>query len=74
MPVTKKKWTPIRSTLARRGAGLAAAALLGIAGFGAPAVPALASTHPAITPSASHPCGTKAKPGSYKHITCPFTG
>jgi phospholipase C len=68
MPVTKKKWTAIRSTMARRGAGLAGAALLGIAGFGAPAVPALASTHPAITPSASHPCGTKAKAGSYKHI------
>ena len=65
MPVTRKKWTAVRSTLVRGGAALAGAALLGIA---APAAPALASAHPATTPSASHPCGTKAKPGSYKHI------
>ena len=43
----------------------AAAALLGATGL---AAPALAATHPATTPLASHPCGTKAKPGSYKHI------
>ncbi len=68
MPVTKKKSAAVRSARARRGIGLAGAALLAIAGFAGPAAPALASTHPAITPSASHPCGTKAKPGRYQHI------
>jgi hypothetical protein len=45
---------------------VAVAALLGAACVAAQAAPALA--RPAITPSASHPCGTQAKPGSYKHI------
>jgi len=51
---------------------VAVAALLGAACFAAQAAPALArttaATQPATTPSASHPCGTTAKPGSYKHI------
>ena len=51
---------------------VAVAALLGAACFAAQAAPALARTtavtRPASTPSASHPCGTQAKPGSYKHI------
>jgi phospholipase C len=51
---------------------VAVAALLGAACFAAQAAPALARTtavaRPATTPSASHPCGTTAKPGSYKHI------
>ena len=51
---------------------VAVAALLGAACFAAQAAPALARTaavtRPATTPSASHPCGTQAKPGSYKHI------
>jgi phospholipase C len=46
---------------------VAVAALLGAACFAAQAAPALARTA-ATTPSASHPCGTTAKPGSYKHI------
>ena len=45
---------------------VAVAALLGAACVAAQAAPALA--RPATTPSASHPCGTLAKPGSYKHI------
>ena len=69
MPVTRKKWTAaIRGTVARRGAALLGAALLGTAGFAMQAAPAGASAQPATTPSASHPCGTTAKPGSYKHI------
>lgn len=56
---------------------VAVAALLGAACFAAQAAPALARTtataqppvtRAAATPSASHPCGTTAKPGSYKHI------
>jgi hypothetical protein len=51
---------------------VAVAALLGAACFAAQAAPALArtaaATQPTTTPSASHPCGTTAKPGSYKHI------
>jgi hypothetical protein len=51
---------------------VAVAALLGAACLAAQAAPALARTtavtRPATTPSASHPCGTLAKPGSYKHI------
>jgi hypothetical protein len=51
---------------------VAVAALLGAACVAAQAAPALARTtavtRPATTPSASHPCGTQAKPGSYKHI------
>lgn len=51
---------------------VAVAALLGAACLAAQAAPALAQTaavtRPTTTPSASHPCGTQAKPGSYKHI------
>src|SRR5690242_14039987 len=46
---------------------VAVAALLGAACFAAQGAPALARTT-AATPSASHPCGTTAKPGSHKHI------
>jgi len=58
MPVPKKRWA----------VAVLGAALLGLCGFAATAAPALAGTHPSATPSASQPCGTTAKAGSYKHI------
>jgi len=52
---------------------LLSAALLGAAGFfgqaaGAAVVSGSAAALPATTPSASHPCGTEAKPAAIKHV------
>jgi phosphatidylinositol-3-phosphatase len=52
---------------------LLSAALLGAAGFfgqaaGAAVVSGSAAAVPATTPSASHPCGTEAKPATIKHV------
>ncbi len=56
---------------AKRTLVLLGAALLGAAGWAGQAAAATAGTHaPAVTAatSASHPCGTEAKPGHYKHV------
>jgi hypothetical protein len=42
-------------------------ALLSVAGPSSQAAPAAVAA-PAAQPSASHPCGTQAKPGTYKHV------
>ena len=52
---------------------LLSAALLGTAGFfgqaaGATVLTGSAAAVPATTPSASHPCGTEARPGTIKHV------
>jgi phosphatidylinositol-3-phosphatase len=59
---TKMGWTALLS-----------AALLGTAGFfgqaaGAAVVSGSAAATPATTPSASHPCGTEARPATIKHV------
>ena len=71
MTATKMGW----GTSARGALVLAGAALLGAAGWAGQAAAASAGTHAATTvttalstPSASHPCGTQSKPGTYKHV------
>jgi hypothetical protein len=70
MTAVKMGW----GTSARGALVLAGAALLGAAGWAGQAAPASAGTHAATemsvssAPSLSHPCGTEAKPGTYKHV------
>jgi phosphatidylinositol-3-phosphatase len=57
---------------ARGALVLLGATLLGAAGWAGQAAAATAGTHSATavstSPSASHPCGTESKPGTYKHV------
>ena len=54
----------MRMRLAAGALGALTAALLSVAGPARAAAPAAAATQP----SASHPCGTQAKPGTYRHV------
>jgi phosphatidylinositol-3-phosphatase len=60
----------IRTKLAASALSVLAATLL--AAYTTEAAHAQAGTHPVAaateSPSASHPCGTQAKPGSYRHV------
>jgi phospholipase C len=40
----------------------------GATAYASPAAPAVAAPAVATSPSASHPCGTQSKPGTYKHV------
>jgi phosphatidylinositol-3-phosphatase len=58
----------MRMRLAAGAAGALTAALLGAAGWSSPAAAAPARTMAPATASASHPCGTQTKPGTYRHV------
>lgn len=66
--------TVMRKRLAACALGTLAAAVLGVAGCSGQAAAAPAGTQSATsasvtqTASASHPCGTVSKPGTYKHV------
>jgi hypothetical protein len=62
--------TITRTRLAKCALGVFTATLLGTAVCSGPAAYAAsaAAQSPATTTSASHPCGTVSKPGTYKHV------
>lgn len=63
--------TAMRTMLTAAAIGALTAALLGLAGYSSQAAPAPATARPASAPqaaSASHPCGTQARPAAYRHV------
>src|SRR5215471_7216476 len=67
--------TVMRMRLAAGALGVLTAALLGTAGYSSQAAPARAGTQPAAmsvpVPGGAlgtRPCGTRAKPGTYRHV------